>query len=937
MTIMTGRPGVVEIVSDIAKGDEGTALLVVEMLAYDALCDETDRIRPFLERDGKAFIAKRLQGALEHIAKRYPTASPVEKAELEQLAESLCLMVPVAKDGETPAEQDWWQQEPRDRFGRWTKNTVDALRLFTGRGNEKDNQIATRVNSDMAQIANGTRYDRARALGLGLQSVKNPHAQAAGTIARLVGDIGPEAEKVFGRGLTRLAYRYRGTERRPNPQYNQIIQARLARETKRLNTTDQGLPTATQRELSEQKRLSIISDEGASLLWPEVPKQDLAELSLKAGKMPPSKGIIFDAQGHPISEAVGFNGDHYLPFDLKNLKRLRGGSYVRTRTTGGLTDEDIYTGLLTGARQVTVVSNSGVFTIEFDPSLRGGRRYSDKARQMVERYAKLLSTIHRGDVMAQDISPERRAQIRQDAYTKAKGNEGLARQYERDELDKARFESRFTSVPDSVLQERALARAKVELKRQQDKGEVKGVSERTLAQRQADIFRDLKADQRTTQVRYYQLDGDGYEAAQDALAQEFPYFIRTKTYEPRNEFLRRRRIIQRPDEPLPPSPGRDIGYTQRNALKVTGRGRATAETAPDQAPATGQPRPSLGATQAETPTAAETAVWHDALADPARAAALGRLLDRSLAYRAQITGGMEGPISMDDSDHEALANGGQGYGLWVLRAKGSPTRVAQFLLDPNTDEDHINRAISAIEAVYDSIPEGSRAYSKKDADAAIKMLEQSKMLRHPYAEPSADPTYAAPQAPQPYGDILPLVGNQRALDRYAEEHEELARQARSYAGEDGDEKAKAGIDTELREVRLIDKWERDDNGLVNEDNPPAGIKTTAADANIFIRDRENSPLHERLERKQKGWALARAAQVTAAINGTEVQIGPKEEVAHRAPRPSSSRVLLAKRRPTRLSPSARSRPSSPSSLERVLAKRLAEDPQYLDWLKSAPR
>jgi hypothetical protein len=40
--------------------------------------------------------------------------------------------------------------------------------------------------------------------------------------------------------------------------------------------------------------------------------------------------VIIDADGDVVSQAVGFSDDHYLPFDLANLTRLRGGQYVRT-------------------------------------------------------------------------------------------------------------------------------------------------------------------------------------------------------------------------------------------------------------------------------------------------------------------------------------------------------------------------------------------------------------------------------------------------------------------------------------------------------------------------------------------------------------------------------------------------------------------------------
>ena len=66
---------------------------------------------------------------------------------------------------------------------------------------------------------------------------------------------------------------------------------------------------------------------------------------------------------------------------------------MRTRAAGGPSTEDIYTGLMSGVRQIQVASNSGVFTVEFDPDFRGSRRYNDKAKRMVERYGSILESV----------------------------------------------------------------------------------------------------------------------------------------------------------------------------------------------------------------------------------------------------------------------------------------------------------------------------------------------------------------------------------------------------------------------------------------------------------------------------------------------------------------------------------------------------------------
>src|SRR5207342_236966 len=110
-----------------------------------------------------------------------------------------------------------------------------------------------------------------------------------------------------------------------------------------------------------------------------------------------------------------------------------GGQYVRTRAAGGLTTEDLYTGLLTGARQVQVISNSGVFTVEFDPDVRGGRRYTDKALRMINRYGKILETIQAGRIMRNDVPFARRQQLQEQAQqiSRQKDRASVAEQYEK--------------------------------------------------------------------------------------------------------------------------------------------------------------------------------------------------------------------------------------------------------------------------------------------------------------------------------------------------------------------------------------------------------------------------------------------------------------------------------------------------------------------------
>jgi hypothetical protein len=138
-----------------------------------------------------------------------------------------------------------------------------------------------------------------------------------------------------------------------------------------------------------------------------LPRPELNTLQRKSGVIPPSQGVIIDARGRIAHQAVGYGDDWYLPFNLKNLKALKGGEYIRTRTFGGPTTEDIYTGLISGAHAVTVVSHNGVYSVEFDDNLRGGRRFNDKAARMVGRYGHLLDAVKEGQITTGGIDPTR--------------------------------------------------------------------------------------------------------------------------------------------------------------------------------------------------------------------------------------------------------------------------------------------------------------------------------------------------------------------------------------------------------------------------------------------------------------------------------------------------------------------------------------------------
>jgi hypothetical protein len=265
-----------------------------------------------------------------------------------------------------------------------------------------------------------------------------------------------------------------------------------------------------------------------------IPKKSLAELQSKSGKIPPSEGVIINADGKIITQAVGYMDDHYLPFNLKNLKGLQGGSYVRTRSSGGLTTEDIYTGLMSGARSVTVVSRSGVFTMDFEDDFRGGRRFNDKAHGMINRYAKTLDAVKSKQVTRAPMSMEDRLRIRDEVEDEMAG-------FRPDEIEDEikRRVTEAQSRPTLSQREMDEINAKaVEAAAEGGQGprgqfggrdweRIKDDPKKRILAYKSQMIEDALREKEATK---FQLDGEGYAVALDALQEQFPYYIANVQY-----------------------------------------------------------------------------------------------------------------------------------------------------------------------------------------------------------------------------------------------------------------------------------------------------------------------------------------------------------------------------------------------------------------------
>ena len=374
---------------------------------------------------------------------------------------------------------------------------------------------------------------------------------------KYVGEYGPEAEKVLGPTIRRSAYRYRGVERTPD---KEMIGAMAA------STRGSASPDAARKDLMLPKAIKVETGFGLEdrmqpspfiQYWQsKLPDADLVELHLNSGAIAPSEGAIINRSGEVVTQAVGYGDDHYLPFNLSKLSRAKGGEYIRTRTAGGPTTEDIYAGLMSGSRGVTVVSHSGVFQIDFDKEFRGGRRYNDKAARMMKRYGMLTDALDSQSVQLQEIPADRKLEIRQQAEDENPGDtpgmvtERKARMKElknieianpkasgelreewtddfiRDQADKlSTIDDEFDMTPERL-------RSQLELKAgrqfESDEEFISAMGEDERYQK----YMAHKQNEYRQSMKPLALNGAGYHKALQALQEQFPYYISDVRYIP---------------------------------------------------------------------------------------------------------------------------------------------------------------------------------------------------------------------------------------------------------------------------------------------------------------------------------------------------------------------------------------------------------------------
>lgn len=863
--------------------DGGGELL--RLTLYEALADLTEIYGPGLDADfAKAMDQTRPELVRAYISKR------LEGGDVEDV---------LALAGTVSKKKHDVSHERRDALGEWTKSPSVPMDKVNAFASDHKGTLDQALNANDRGGEGGRGYAQLKLAGRALTAASGgqPHAAALGMTAQLAGELGPEAERILGPSLKRTAYRYRGTERRPSPQLQKDT-AHLAtlapavasgdfttRDASTVSTRHQqpGRPLRPSRpgdtpastnpagaiaayyadvggrpleHNPERIRMAMTGDYNAVKLRKSIPSLPHARISLAAGKMPPSVGVILDRDGDVVSEAQGFNGDHYLPFDLRNLRRLQGGSYVRTRTTGGPTDEDIYTGLMSGARQIQVVSHSGVFTVEFDPDTRGARRYSDKARQMVGRYAAIVAQIGTGEQMQRDFTPAERQAQEAEALRRSGGDYGRARDLLREIQENDRQRIRFSSDNEAAA---AGGRAQARDIAQRTIAAGGGTSTQTEARDAEELAR---ADQAQA-AKIYRLDGDGYQAAMKTLQNEFPFYIRSTKYEPWPEFYRRRNV-QRPED-LSGGMATDIGYTARRGLAPASvRGKKTAEPRTETAAATSADSGSAATANVVLPVAADLGNFESDLGQTLNSA-LGVTKFDPLSPADEAQGADESLMQAHPSTHARhIAN----------RMTGK--QAAVWLMDPSTKPEHIEalknglQVAAANAASTDASETAQINYPDAAIERAVDMLDKAAMVREPYAKADGDPVLDASDKPHAFSGLPGNFHNVADYTGYLRDNPQVDTEYQTIKGLSDSEISEV-VTRQINEYRELHSWgqelQKDPNAI---DNAPGRLTDADSSAALAtVTEGTSNVRYQELENLQKAWSVLRGVQVTRILRGQD--------------------------------------------------------------------
>ena len=425
-------------------------------------------------------------------------------------------------------------------------------------------------------------FKTAAALGGYFAGSSAPQLQAAGAALKVVGEGGRQIPQDVYDSATKLGFRYRGlrdrlpeayTEALGTPEHQALTQmfdnpnltpatwARIRSEVLRPRAqaerelsmrrdatgaefSDVSAGVLNHLESVASPRVSprdyidrYTADLAVASLIPEIPAdRRAAELANKAGYGIPSSGIIIRADGAAKEMYRGVAEDHYLPFSAKALPELRDGQYVRTRVLGGFTPEDLRVALTGGARRATVVSGSGVFTLDLKPDVSAtGRMTSPDISAMPERYERILDAVANSGMYAQDVPGDVRAKLMNEAMRFVGSPDP------NDEAVKTRFESlmRKQRAADAELGTDEIEAIRTRITA--DAERIPG-STQNRARIVDDMLTEAIDEARAEKVRSLGLNSEGYALALDTLRLQYPSLIRRVSHENLNDWVKEREL-----------------------------------------------------------------------------------------------------------------------------------------------------------------------------------------------------------------------------------------------------------------------------------------------------------------------------------------------------------------------------------------------------------
>lgn len=326
-----------------------------------------------------------------------------------------------------------------------------------------------------------------------------------------------------------------------------------------------------------------------------------AELAVSAGKEPPSQGIIIRDDGQAKEMYQGVGPDTFLPFSGRSMSELPNGQYVRSRTLGGPTPEDLKALVVGGAKSATVVSASGVYTIHLNPDMSRAQLASPDVLAIGSNYERMLQQVQESRTYIKDISPMEKRQIERDAIDQgyAKGTKEFQAQVQQ-VTDQLRAEQ--ADIGDDARQN-ATREANEEADDMVKRGFIQPSQHGQVA---AELFAEKERALSADKVRKLQLNAEGYKYALDALALQYPQVIDRVTYESVPDFAKNRGLSPKYFE------GAELALRNRRGtvdtqMRARLRGAAPAAAAEQPAGAeTGEATPEAAAPAAATGTAAAT-------------------------------------------------------------------------------------------------------------------------------------------------------------------------------------------------------------------------------------------------------------------------------------------------------------------------------------------